>query len=169
MSGINKNQGGTTLIDETQFKHVIGHFTTGVSVITVRNNGIDFGITASAVSSVSVEPPMLLVCVNKSTGTCHAIAGAKSFTVNIMKETQTELALRFARANTDKFSEVDFTYGHLGNPVLEDTLATLECRVVEEVNGGTHTVFLAEVQTAEAADGEPLVYYRGKFGQFNEL
>lgn len=156
------------LVDQQQFKQVIGHFSSGVSIITVSNNGVDFGITASAVCSVSVDPPMLLVCVNKSTGTCHAISAAESFTVNIVNETQKELALRFARANTDKFDGVDFSYGELGNPVLGQTLATLECRVVEEVTGGTHSVFLGEVQMANAADGDPLVYYRGKFGKFEE-
>ncbi|QIZ09013.1 flavin reductase family protein [Priestia megaterium] len=156
------------LVDQQQFKQVIGHFASGVSIITVSNNGVDFGITASAVCSVSVDPPMLLVCVNKSTGTCHAISAAESFTVNIVNETQKELALRFARANTDKFDGVDFSYGELGNPVLGQTLATLECRVVEEVTGGTHSVFLGEVQMANAADGDPLVYYRGKFGKFEE-
>lgn len=156
------------LVDQNQFKHVIGHFASGVSVITVRNKEIDFGITASAVSSVSVEPPMLLVCVNKSTGTCHAISDTGSFTVNIVNETQKELALQFARANSDKFRGVDFSYGELGNPVLHDTLAYLECRVVEEVTGGTHSIFLGEVQNAHAASGDPLVYYRGKFGQFKE-
>ncbi|MBT2736998.1 flavin reductase family protein [Bacillus sp. ISL-7] len=156
------------LVDQQQFKQVIGHFASGVSIITVSNNGVDFGITASAVCSVSVDPPMLLVCVNKSTGTCHAISAAESFTVNIVNETQKELALRFARANTDKFDGVDFSYGELGNPVLGQTLATLECRVVEEITGGTHSVFLGEVQKADAADGDPLVYYRGKFGKFEE-
>ncbi|MEH7084389.1 flavin reductase family protein [Neobacillus drentensis] len=156
------------LVDQEQFKQVIGHFASGVTIITVRNNDVDFGITASAVCSVSVDPPMLLVCVNKSTGTCHAISAAESFTVNIVSETQKELALRFARANTDKFEGTDFSYGELGNPVLGQTLATLECRVVEEVTGGTHSVFLGEVQKAYASDGEPLVYYRGKFGKFEE-
>jgi 4-nitrophenol 2-monooxygenase / 4-nitrocatechol 4-monooxygenase, reductase component len=156
------------MVDQDQFKQVIGHFASGVSIITVRNNGIDFGITASAVCSVSVDPPMLLVCVNKSTGTCNAISASESFTVNIVNESQKDLALRFARANTDKFAGADFSYGELGNPVLGQTLATLECRVVEEVTGGTHSVFLGEVQKANAAAGDPLVYYRGKFGKFEE-
>ncbi|WP_066062286.1 flavin reductase family protein [Neobacillus soli] len=163
-----ENKEFSPLVEQNQFKHVIGHFASGVSIITVRNNEVDFGITASAVSSVSVEPPILLVCVNKSTGTCHAISAVKSFTVNIMNDNQKELALRFARANTDKFKDVNFSYGELGNPVLGSILAHLECRVVEEVTGGTHSVFLAKVQNAYAADGEPLVYYRGKFGQFLE-
>ncbi|MBI0576908.1 flavin reductase family protein [Neobacillus cucumis] len=156
------------LVDKERFRNVIGHFASGVSIITVNHNGVDFGITASAVSSLSLEPPMLLVCVNKSTGTCHAISDEGSFTVNILVENQKELALKFARANTDKFNGVSFNYGELENPILTNTLAQLECRVVEEVTGGTHSVFLAEVVKAHAEEGEPLVYFRGKFGQFLE-
>jgi 4-nitrophenol 2-monooxygenase / 4-nitrocatechol 4-monooxygenase, reductase component len=168
MNKSKENRDLVQMVDQDQFKQVIGHFASGVSIITVRKNGIDFGITASAVCSVSVDPPMLLVCVNKTTGTCNAISAAESFTVNIVNESQKDLALRFARANTDKFAGVDFSYGELGNPVLGQTLATLECRVVEEVTGGTHSVFLGEVQKANAAAGDPLVYYRGKFGKFEE-
>ncbi|MDQ6597227.1 flavin reductase [Bacillus salipaludis] len=156
------------LEDKERFRNVIGHFASGVSIITVNHNGVDFGITASAVSSLALEPPMLLVCVNKSTGTCHAISDEGSFTVNILAENQKELALKFARANTDKFNGVSFNYGELENPILTNTLAQLECMVVEEVTGGTHSVFLAEVLKAHAEEGEPLVYFRGKFGQFLE-
>jgi flavin reductase (DIM6/NTAB) family NADH-FMN oxidoreductase RutF len=158
-----------SVVEQEQFKRVIGHFASGVSIITVHNSGVDFGITASAVCSVSVEPPMLLVCINKNAGTCHAIAAAGSFTVNIMNQTQKDLALQFAKPNTDKFKGVAFGYGELGHPVLNDTLAHLECRVVEEVTGGTHSVFLAKVQNAYSSIGEPLVYYRGKFGEFKEV
>ncbi len=157
-----------SLVEKEHFRNVIGHFASGVSIITVNHKGIDYGITASAVSSLSLEPPMLLICVNQSTGTCHAISGEKSFAVNILTKSQKELGLQFARANTDKFSGVDFKYGELGNPILENTLAQLECRVVEEVTGGTHSVFLAEVVKANTTVGDPLVYYRGKFGQFND-
>ncbi|MED4207523.1 flavin reductase family protein [Neobacillus mesonae] len=156
------------LVSSEEFRNVIGHFASGVSIITVRESEVNYGITASAVSSVSLEPPMLLICANKSTGTCHAISKAGSFTVNILAENQIDLALQFARANTDKFQDINMSYGELGNPVLNDTLTQIECRVVEEVIGGTHSVFLAEVQTAKAAEKDPLVYFRGKFGQFNQ-
>ncbi|GHH99874.1 flavin reductase family protein [Neobacillus kokaensis] len=156
-------------VSSEEFRNVIGHFASGVSIITVRENEVDYGITASAVSSVSLDPPMLLVCANKSTGTCHAISKAGSFTVNILADGQSDLALQFARANTDKFKDVNMSYGELGNPVLNDTLAQIECRVVEEVTGGTHSVFLAEVQKADAAENDPLVYFRGKFGQFKQI
>ncbi|MFK2825756.1 flavin reductase family protein [Bacillus sp. B190/17] len=157
------------LVSSEEYRNVIGHFTSGVSIITVRENGVDYGITASAVSSVSLDPPMLLICANKSTGTCHAISREGSFTVNILAENQGELAYQFSRANTDKFADVTMSYGKLGNPVLDDTLAQLECRVVEEVTGGTHSVFIAEVQKADAAEKDPLVYFKGKFGQFKQL
>lgn len=156
------------LVSSDEFRNVIGHFTSGVSIITVRENELNYGITASAVSSVSLDPPMLLVCANKSTGTCHAISKTGSFTVNILAENQSDLAMQFARANTDKFKDINMSYGELGDPVLNDTLAQLECRVVEEVTGGTHSVFLAEVHKANAADLDPLVYFRGKFGEFKQ-
>ncbi|MDQ0252810.1 flavin reductase (DIM6/NTAB) family NADH-FMN oxidoreductase RutF [Evansella vedderi] len=156
------------LVDSEKFRNVIGNFASGVSIITVRNNETNYGITASAVSSVSLDPPMLLVCVNKKTGTCNAISEKGSFTVNILLENQGELALQFAKVNTEKFNGVDFAFGELGNPVLKDQLAVLECRVVEEVTGGTHSIFLAEVHNASAVEGDPLVYFKGQFGQFQK-
>ncbi|MCY9339843.1 flavin reductase family protein [Bacillus haynesii] len=156
------------LVSSEEFKNAIGHFASGVSIITVRNREVNFGITASAVSSVSLEPPMLLVCVNKKTGTCHAISEVGSFTVNLLNEGQKELGLQFSKANTDKFKGVDVSYGELGNPVLNNTLAQIECRVVEEVTAGTHSIFLAEVHQTNINSGDPLVYYRGMFGQFNQ-
>lgn len=163
-----KDYQSSQLVHHEVFRNVISHFTSGVSIITVRENEIDYGITASAVCSVSLEPPMLLVCANKNTGTRHAISKAGSFTVNILGENQGELALQFARSNTEKFKDVEKIYGDLGNPVLNNSLAQLECRVVEEVMGGTHSVFLAQVQNAHASEGDPLVYFKGKFGEFKQ-
>ncbi|MFC7393169.1 flavin reductase [Scopulibacillus cellulosilyticus] len=156
------------LIDSDLFRDVIGHFASGVTVITTRQDETNFGVTASAVTSLSVDPPMLLVCINQKTGTCHAISQSKTFGVNILHEDQGEVALQFARPNTDKFKGIDISYGELGEPLLKESLANLECRVVEEVTGGTHSVFLAEVQNARVEKGMPLAYFRGKFGHFQE-
>ncbi|MED1949020.1 flavin reductase family protein [Brevibacillus centrosporus] len=155
-------------LDRDTFRHVVGHFTSGVTIITTRQDETNWGITASAFSSVSLEPPMVLVCVNKNTGTCHAISKAKTFGVNILQEKQGELARKFAQPQTDKFQGTDFAYGELGVPLIEDVLAHFECYVVEEVTGGTHSVFLAEVRRAQAYEKAPLAYYRGKFGRFEE-
>lgn len=153
-------------VDSMEFRDVIGHFASGVSIITTNHEGVNFGITASAVTSLSLEPPMLIVCVNQSTGTCHAISKSKVFGVNILHEDQGDLAIQFAKSNTDKFKGVEMAAGKFGVPFLKDALAQLECRVVNEVIGGTHSVFLAEVVQTSREDKKPLAYYRGKFGRF---
>ncbi len=147
------------------FRDVIGHFATGVTIVTARDGDTDFGVTASAVTSLSLDPPMLLVCLNKQSRTRGAVSRSGSFAVNILDERQGPLALRFATDRDDKFDGVSLRRGDLAHPLLEDALAHLECRVVEEVTGGTHSVFLAVVQRAERFDGAPLAYFRGKFGR----
>ncbi len=151
-------------VDKDVFRDVIGHFATGVSVITVRDAGADFGVTVSAVCSVSLEPPMLLVCLNRTSRTQGAVARAGSFAMNILGRGQTELARRFATDRDDKFDGVDVTYGKLGHPMLSVAIAHVECRVVEQATGGTHTIFIAEVKRAQRFEGEPLLYFRGEFG-----
>ncbi|PIC57978.1 GntR family transcriptional regulator [Sporosarcina sp. P12(2017)] len=159
-------KGKPARVDNLVFRDVIGHFTSGVTVITTKHEGVNYGVTASAVSSLSVEPPMLLVCINQATGTCNAISQAKVFGVNILHEDQGDIALQFARPSSDKFKDIETVEGKLGEPILKDTLAHLECRVVQEVTGGTHSVFLAEVIHADSEERNPLTYYRGKFGRF---
>jgi flavin reductase (DIM6/NTAB) family NADH-FMN oxidoreductase RutF/DNA-binding GntR family transcriptional regulator len=148
-----------------EFRDVIGHFASGVTVITALHDGAPYGTTASAVSSLSLEPPMLLVCLNKQSSTGQAIAAARRFAVNILGEDQPDAAMRFARKGAEKFKDVGVAPGEWGEPLLADALATLECVVVEEVTGGTHSVFLAEVHRASARTGAPLAYFRGQFGR----
>lgn len=151
--------------DEELYRQVIGHFASGVAVITTRARERRFGMTASAVTSLSLEPPMLLVCINRRAPTCAAVSEAGLFGVNILTEDQGEVAERFARPREDKFAGLAVDESGSGVPLLGETLARLECRVVEEVAGGTHSVFLAEVLRAEAGSGLPLTYYRGRFGR----
>jgi flavin reductase (DIM6/NTAB) family NADH-FMN oxidoreductase RutF len=153
-----------TPFDREAFRDVIGHFTTGVTIVTVRREGTDYGVTVSAVSSLSLEPPMLLVCLNRSSRTQGAISLARSFAVNILREDQAELARLFATSRDDKFDGIRLRRGQLGHPLLEGALAHVDCVITEEAVGGTHTVFLAEVKWAERFEGSPLVYYRGQFG-----
>ena len=164
----NKENGskGGRFVDRDLFKDVIGRFASGVTIITSRHDGTNFGITASAVASLSMDPPMIVVCVNKQTGTDHAISNSRAFAVNILDEDQGEMAMKFARPDTEKFENMDVAYGELGEPLIADVLAHLECRVAEQVTGGTHSVFLAEVLNADARPGTPLAYYRGRFGRF---
>jgi len=149
-----------------EFRNIIGHFASGVTVITALHDGQAFGATASAVSSLSLEPPMVLICLNKTSTTGQAVAGSQRFAVNILGEDQADEAMRFAtKKAADKFKGVPVVNGEWGEPLLGDALAILECRVVEEVTGGTHSVFLAEVDRASARTGTPLAYFRGQFGR----
>jgi 4-nitrophenol 2-monooxygenase / 4-nitrocatechol 4-monooxygenase, reductase component len=148
-----------------EFRDVIGHFASGVTVITALHDGAPYGTTASAVTSLSLEPPMLLVCLNKQSSTGRAISQERRFAVNILAEDQPDAAMRFATKAAGKFSGVDVVEGEWGEPLLADALATLECRVAEATTGGTHWVFLAEVDRASARAGSPLAYFRGQFGR----
>lgn len=153
--------------DQALFREVIGHFATGVAVVTARHDGVDYGMTASAVASLSLEPPTLLVCLSRESVTHRAIQSAGAFGVNVLTEAQGAIARRFAGTDrAQKFHELRVRHGELGQPLLLDALARLECRVDEPVTGGTHTIFLGTVQTAEAGEGAPLAYFRGKFGRF---
>src|SRR4051794_17143619 len=123
-------------------------------------------MTASAVSSLSLEPPMLLVCLNTGSSTQRVIHATGTFGVNVLDEQQGALAERFATRADDRFAGTAIRRGQLGIPLLADALACCECRVTEDVTAGTHRVFLAEVLDAVARDGTPLTYYRGQFGRF---
>jgi DNA-binding GntR family transcriptional regulator/flavin reductase (DIM6/NTAB) family NADH-FMN oxidoreductase RutF len=153
-------------VDPFMFRQVIGHFASGVTVLTTRDQDTNYGLTASAVTSLTLDPPMLLACVNLNTGTQTAISRSRVFAVNILSEDQGELALKFGRPQADKFQGVDFFYGQSGAPLLTGALAHIECRVAADVVAGTHKVFLSEVEYAEAHLGAPLTYFRGKFGRF---
>src|SRR3954449_8239317 len=152
-------------LSSDEFREVISHFASGVTVVTALHDGRADGTTASAVTSLSLEPPMLLVCMNKLSETGRAVAHSKRFGVNILGANQVDLAERFARKGGDKFAGVPVTPGKWGEPLFDEALATLECHVAEETTGGTHYVFLAEVESGTARGGAPLAYFRGEFGR----
>jgi flavin reductase (DIM6/NTAB) family NADH-FMN oxidoreductase RutF len=151
--------------DKENFRDVIGHFASGVTIITARDAETDYGLTVSAVTSLSLEPPMMLVCVARTSRTLPAIRSSGTFGVNILGESQGGLAERFATNRDDKFDGVEVVYSEFGNPLISEALAHVECQVIQEVSGGTHSVFLAVVQRAERFDGAPLAYFRGRFGR----
>ena len=157
----------TQLVDKNLFRDVMGRFASGVTVITTRAQGADHGTTASAVSSLSMEPPMVLVCLNQTSATQVAVREAGCFAVNILGADQGDIAFRFAtKSGSEKFEGTQVTRGRRDVPLIARALAILECRVAEMVTGGTHTVFLAEVEHAGAEEGAPLTYFRGQFGRF---
>lgn len=156
---------GFPVVDEAVFRNVVGHFASGVTVITTAEGEELFGTTVSAVSSLSSEPPMMLICLNRSSATHDAVSRTGRYAINILSAGQGELARSFARKGVDKFAGVGHTVSDRGVPLLTGSLASIECIVEETASGGTHTIFLGRVVAANAREGEPLAYYRGTFGK----
>ena len=150
------------------FRRVIGRFATGVSIVTSRLGDELHGMTANAVSSLSLEPMLVLVCVDRTADTHDIIAGSRAFVLNILQEGQEELSRHFADKATEgahRLDAVPHVFGETGAPILEDCLAYLECRVTQGLDGGDHTIFVGEVVAAgePAKDARPLLFYRGRY------
>jgi flavin reductase (DIM6/NTAB) family NADH-FMN oxidoreductase RutF len=146
-------------IDQAVFRQVVSHFTSGVVVVTAVD-GARYGVTASAVSSLSMDPPMLLVCLNNKLATTEVIVRTRRFAINILGADHADVAMQFAKPHADKFRGVDTVEGLHGLPLLTDALAQIEC----ETEATTHTIFIGRVLGARARSGNPLAYFRGKFG-----
>jgi flavin reductase (DIM6/NTAB) family NADH-FMN oxidoreductase RutF len=150
------------------FRDVVGRFASGVTIVSTRVGEQDFGTTASAFSSLSLEPPMILVCLNQTSDTGDAIRRSRFFAVSVLRQDQHELARRFAVKSESKFAGLSIERGAMGAPLFPGALAHVECRVIRATRGGTHTVFLAEALAATGSEGQPLTYFRGRFGQFED-
>jgi flavin reductase (DIM6/NTAB) family NADH-FMN oxidoreductase RutF len=158
------------MIDGSEFRRVMGHFATGVAIVTARRpDGSPCGLTVNAFTSVSLDPPLVLVCIERAAMTHDQIVESGSFVVNVLEEERGELlARRFSTFGvSDKFDGVAYRAETSGAPVLESALAWLDCRVRETVAAGDHTIFLGEVLDADAREGRALVYYRGGYGRFS--
>jgi flavin reductase (DIM6/NTAB) family NADH-FMN oxidoreductase RutF len=151
-------------IGRDEFRAALGRFPSGVTIVTTKDaSGRFHGITVSAFASVSLEPPMILVCIEKTTGTHYAFQESEFFVVNILNENQENLSNRFASQIPDKFDTVNYRLGIGEIPVLEDALATLECRLAYAHEGGDHTIFVGLIEKSEVKDENPLVYWQGDY------
>ena len=156
------------MIDPNEFRRVMGHFASGVAVVTtLRPDGHPCGLTVSAVSSVSLSPTLLLVCVDRTSRSHDCIITSGFFAVNVLAEDGGDaVARRFAgRGEADKFAGVAWTAAETGAPLLAETTAWMDCRVAGSLPGGDHTIFLGEVVAADTRPAAPLVYFRGGFGR----
>ncbi len=150
-----------------EFRAVMRRFPTGVTIITTVLEGKPKGFTANAFASVSAEPPMVLVCVNRQARTHPLISQAGRFCVNVLSLDQQALAERFASKSVeDPFADVDVRFATTGSPVLGGTLAYLDCELAEEHSAGTHTIFLGTVLACGASDGAPLGYFNAAYRDF---
>jgi flavin reductase (DIM6/NTAB) family NADH-FMN oxidoreductase RutF len=158
----------------TDFRHALGQFATGVTVITApRAPGHAYGMTANSFASVSLDPFLILVCVDQRSHLLPLLKHDRFFGVNVLKEHQQAVSVYFAQADQTSEAEaklgIRYRWTQAGIPLLEDTLAQIICRVVASYIAGDHTIFLGEVQTAELFPGEPLLFFRSKYRQLAPL
>jgi flavin reductase (DIM6/NTAB) family NADH-FMN oxidoreductase RutF len=158
-------------IDRHLFLRVMGSFATGVTVVTVvGKDGGKRGFTASAVSSLSLEPRMLLICVSEHSTSLDVIKEAGVFAVNILSSTQQEIAQQFATRAGDRFAGLRWHPGaETGSPIISGSLAFAECRLVDTCQGGDHVILMAEIIAADAHEAEPLLYFRGRYGTYDAV
>jgi flavin reductase (DIM6/NTAB) family NADH-FMN oxidoreductase RutF len=150
--------------DPTQFRQLLGRFATGVTVVTALDpQGRPCGMTASSVSSVSLEPPLLLVCVGHQADFHPVMSTAPRFAVNVLAADQESLSRQFAASDGDRFSGVRYQKGPHGVPLLEGALAHLWCDRWGQHEAGDHTVFFGLVTGGETFDRPPLLYYRSQY------
>jgi flavin reductase (DIM6/NTAB) family NADH-FMN oxidoreductase RutF len=149
------------------FRAVMRRFATGVTVVTTIVEGRPKGFTANAFASVSAEPPMVLICVNRQARSHPLISQAGHFCVNVLRLEQRDLAERFAsKAIADPFDGIAVRPAATGSPVLAGSLAFLDCELAEEHSAGTHTIFLGTVLDCGASDGTPLGYFNADYRDF---
>lgn len=159
---------GAMGLEPAEFRRILGHWTTGVAIVaTMREDGVPCGLTANAVASVSLEPPLVLACIERAADTHDWIGVRGYFSVNMLNESQERLARRFATLEAEhKFAGVAYRTEVTGAPVLEDALAWVDCRLTQHHPAGDHTIYVGEVVAGDAVQGTPLLYYRGGYGRF---
>jgi flavin reductase (DIM6/NTAB) family NADH-FMN oxidoreductase RutF len=148
------------------FKAAMRRFATGVTVVTTMLEGKPKGFTATAFCSVSAEPPMVLVCVNRRARSHPIIAQAGYFCVNVLAREQEEIAVRFSSRTEDPFAGLAHHTATTGAPALDDSLAFFDCALSEELSVETHTIFVGRVIACGNREGAPLGYYDGAYRNF---
>ncbi|HET8569063.1 MAG TPA: flavin reductase family protein [Candidatus Limnocylindria bacterium] len=153
------------MIPTAELRRVFGHFATGVTIVTTVHEGVPHGLTVNAYSSVSLEPPLVLVCLRRENRSYVGFDRAAAFAVNVLAREQEPLARLFASQEDRKFGSVAYRIGDAsGAPLLDGAHAWLECSVVERfVPPGTHSVIIGEVLAYGTRDAEPLIYYRSAY------
>ena len=150
-------------LDADAFRRALRRFASGVTVVTVEHDGELHGLTASAFASASLVPPLILVCLDKTSRTRALILEEGTFAVNILADHQEAISRSFSRTGTKPFDELAHRAGSTGDPVLDDAIAWLECRLDQMVETGDHDIFVGEVVACGDRDGAPLLYYDQRY------
>jgi len=151
-------------VSKDEFRNALSRFISGVTVVTtLGQDNRPAGITVSAFSSVSLEPPLVLACIDKRASLHDLLTEGSYFAVNILADDQQDVSRLFASKDEDRFDGAAYRWGVSGAPLLDGALACIECRVVHAYPGGDHTIIVGEVESTSIAEDKPLAYYRGGY------
>ena len=154
--------------DSQAQRRILGHFATGVTLVTAHLEGEIYGMTANAVSSLSLNPPLILVAVDKTAAMHASLTACRHFALNILTEAQEPLSRRFAMRGPKEVHDLTWITAVTGAPILADSLAWVDCRLTEILPGGDHDIFLGEILAGDCRDGLPLLYFCGKYRRLAE-
>ena len=146
-------------------RQIMGRFATGVTVVTTRYGEQISGMTANAVMSLSLDPPLVVVSVDLQSNMHGHLTQGQCYAINVLKHDQEDLSRRFAKPGPKDFSDLKLTVAETGAPILVDALAYIDCRVVEVARAGDHDLFIGEPLAGETYDGEPLIFYSGQYAE----
>jgi 3-hydroxy-9,10-secoandrosta-1,3,5(10)-triene-9,17-dione monooxygenase reductase component len=154
--------------DPASMRTVLGHFATGVALITAIDGDEPVGMACNSFTSVSLDPQLVLFCAAKSSSTWPRIQAAKKWCANVLGEDGEEVCRLFAQKGADRFAHIAYAPGRSGAPVLDDALAFVDCETVDEHDAGDHLIVVGRVlELGYAAEGRPLLFYRGGYGRFD--
>ena len=147
----------------TKQRQIMGCFATGVTLVTTRADEDIWAMTANAVLSLSLSPPRILVAVDRRNRMCEYMSRARCFALNILTQKQEEISNLFAKPGPKNFSALELKESETGAPILNNSLAFLDCTIVEILPGGDHSMFIGEPVAGEVGEGQPLLFFRGKY------
>jgi flavin reductase (DIM6/NTAB) family NADH-FMN oxidoreductase RutF len=151
-------------VSPEEFRRACGRFATGVAVATVLDvEGVPHGLTVSSFTSVSLDPPLVLICLGHAVNVIDAFRAARHFGINVLTEEQRDLSERFARKGFDRFNGLPWERGETGAPLLPGALAAMECEVEQRIASGDHDIFVGRMLRARVGEGKPLLYFASRY------
>jgi flavin reductase (DIM6/NTAB) family NADH-FMN oxidoreductase RutF len=151
------------------FKEIASRWLTGVAVVTATaGDGEPHGMTMSAVTSLSLDPPQFLCCMDRRARTLAAIAESRAFCIHFLNHDQQHISANFARPHPDRFAGIPYRLGHTGSPVLDGVIAFVECRLAEIHPGGDHSIVIGDAISGDVSGGDPLAYFHGHYHKLGD-
>lgn len=151
-------------VTSEEFRRACGRFATGVTIASVLDaNGAPHGLTVNSFTGVSLNPPLILICLGHAVTTIDAFRSSRHFGINVLAEDQQALSDRFARKGEDRFDGLEWYRGESGVPLLPGVLAAIECRVHQRFTSGDHDIFVGEMIKAQIGEGNPLLYHASRY------